>query len=160
MIVLLASPLTAASSSCGLHSYCFPDSLSGISRLISSRGSYLPVPLAVNSNSMSFKSRILWFRQRPAALITSPQRSRPAYRTTSTIMEVDDVATRLRGARRKRPTRSSGYTVPQKDLDRIRSAASSKWVDSVAASRVEVEKPRRPQSSPMGSTSHGKLKVT
>ncbi|CAM9221094.1 unnamed protein product, partial [Scytosiphon promiscuus] len=64
-------------------------------------------------------------------------------------MDIQKVASELRGSRRKRPS-TSREGCSQDSVDRIRSAVASKWIASVAASpRIA---PRRPQSSPTGRT--------
>lgn len=68
-------------------------------------------------------------------------------------MEVEESASRLRGARRTRPLSSSGAGLSIESRDRIRSVVATKWIDAVgASSQARGTAPRvahRPQSSPM-----------
>lgn len=68
-------------------------------------------------------------------------------------MEVDEFASRLRGARRTRPLSSSGAGLPFESQDRIRSVVATKWIDAVGVSSqaraTAARVAHRPQSSPM-----------
>ncbi|CAM9707920.1 unnamed protein product [Ectocarpus sp. 4 AP-2014] len=61
-------------------------------------------------------------------------------------MDLEDIVSQLRGARRERPV-TANEGCPKESADRIRSAVASKWISAVASSCTAV--PRRPQSSPV-----------
>ncbi|CAM9115934.1 unnamed protein product, partial [Sphacelaria rigidula] len=62
-------------------------------------------------------------------------------------MEVDQVATKLRKTRRKRPAPPIAYTISHEGKARIHSAVASRWVAAVAVSRTGGATPSRPLSS-------------
>lgn len=69
-------------------------------------------------------------------------------------MDLEQIASELRGSRRKRPV-TAKEGCPEESVDRIRSSVASKWIASVAASPRMA--PRRPQSSPTRHTFRGAL---